>query len=176
MDEFKSSLDNLFVLFQINSNSSNLSRKKNDDDLINDYLKKLDTLIRENYSLREKTPDRFFEFVYKIFQRELFLNKQNKLKDVNSHETNWIEMNLIINCLKNTAAAQKSHLNQNEESIIEYLIDYLMTNRDDICQMEEIVLSFHLNIFKYISNIILGNYHIDYVCYHENNAFFHFII
>ena len=109
MDEFNSSLDNLFVLFEVNcsSNSSNinLATKKNDDDLkINDYLKKIDSLIKENYCLREKTPDLFYEFVYKIFQQvELFknnktLNMSTQLKD-EKLQTDWNILNLIINCL-----------------------------------------------------------------------------
>jgi hypothetical protein len=151
MDEFKSALDNLFEI-----NCNNL-----DDDLIRDYLKKLDSLIKENYSLREKTPDLFFEFVYKILQQELF-----KLKSVNdnkvemqTYETrNWNELNLIMNCLKNTAAANKSHLNDKEDLIIKFLIDYLNNQIHMVQIKEESILNFHLNIFKYISNIILGNY------------------
>ena len=170
MDEFNSSLDNLFVLFEVNfssSNNINLATKKNDDDLkINDYLKKIDSLIKENYCLREKTPDLFYEFVYKIFQQvELFknnktLNMSTQLKD-EKLQTDWNILNLIINCLKNTAAAHKSCLNQNEDLIVKFLIDYLNANcNDDLVEIEEKLpsrYSFHLNTFKYISNIILGN-------------------
>ena len=118
-------------------------------------LKYLDGLIKENVDIRSNTPELFYDVVLRQFKMRL--GDFGDSFDGNlSSATSWNELNLTMNCLKNSAAAQKSQLNPREDCLIKYLISYLKPvclnwNKDD-----SNIKSFNVNLLKYISNLLQG--------------------
>lgn len=117
------------------------SLKLNRNNLLLD-LNKLNELIRNDESLRQQTPELFYSILNEILSQHLDKKQANVSNEI---------IELAVKCLKNSSAAIKTNLGEDETRICKLLIEYL--NDSSRAQHQENICIF---IMQYFFNLSQG--------------------
>lgn len=117
-------------------------------------LERLDELIRTDKTARGSIDDEF----YSVLLRALTQISA-------SNPPRWLELSLVVKCLKNSAGVFRERLPKSERLICTLLLDKLQFDQlehDAIdANNNNFKFNFYLYLFQYIFNLIQGRYYGD---------------